>query len=103
MTSKLADTVGTAAMATAGERGASVAIVRAATAADFIRRAVGALARRCAAAWKSARSRRRVYDGWDAVERERYLRDAVDAPDLERRQRQWDRDESGAYRMSGWN
>jgi hypothetical protein len=31
-----------------------------------------------------------------------FLSDAVDAPDLERRQRTWERDESNAYSLSGW-
>ncbi len=39
---------------------------------------------------------------WERLGRERFLRGSVDVHDLERRQRIWDRDEVGAYRMSGW-
>ncbi len=40
---------------------------------------------------------------WQTTARERYLSGAVDLPDLERRQRAWDRGESNSYSMSGWS
>jgi hypothetical protein len=39
---------------------------------------------------------------WQTAARLRYLSRAVDLPDLERRQRTWERDESNSYSMSGW-
>lgn len=41
-------------------------------------------------------------DRWDARAQRVFLGGAVDASDLERRQRAWERDESNAYSLSGW-
>lgn len=54
-----------------------------------------ALAEALRDAWRARRD-------WRTAAQERYLDDAVDAVDLERRQRAWDRDESNAYSLSGW-
>jgi hypothetical protein len=40
---------------------------------------------------------------WRTAALQRYLGRAVDATDLERRQRTWDRDESNSYSMAGWS
>jgi hypothetical protein len=68
---------------------------------------VAALIRERFAAWRervraSALARREPELDWERQGRERFLRGAVDVYDVERRQRIWDRDEAGAYRMSGW-
>lgn len=41
-------------------------------------------------------------DDWQTAAQELFLGRATDAADVERRQRQWDRDEANAYAMSGW-
>lgn len=42
------------------------------------------------------------HDDWERKAREVFLRRSIDAGDLERRQRDWDRDEASGYRLSGW-
>lgn len=42
-------------------------------------------------------------DDWRSVAERRFLRRAVDASDLERRQRLWEREESSAYSLTGWS
>jgi hypothetical protein len=67
--------------------------------------------RRAARAFAAARERAGVAvlawrerpGDWQTAARLRYLGRAVDLPDLERRQRAWDRDESNSYSMSCWS
>jgi hypothetical protein len=76
---------------------------RATSAAGIFRRAARSLAaaresaRLAALAWREQRG------DWRATAMQRFLGHAVDAPDLERRQRIWDRDESNSYSMAGWS
>ena len=102
MTSRVAGTSGTAAIPTAGERGASIAYSLASTLANVSRRVARALGVWRDGAWVTALARREHQDDWASAAQERYLRRAGDVYDLERRQRTWDRDEVSAYRMSGW-
>ena len=89
-------------VAAAGEGADGIVSRFAAPLTDVVRRAVRALVER----WKRRplggswwRARR---DHWGDAAQERYLRRAGDVHDVERRQRSWDRDEAGAYRLSGW-
>lgn len=47
-------------------------------------------------------ARQAGYEDWSDGARERSLRDATDAHDVERRQRRFEVDEVGAFRLSGW-
>lgn len=49
-----------------------------------------------------ARAQQLSYNEWPEGARERYLRDAADVFDVERRQRRFEIEEVGAFRLSGW-
>ncbi len=67
--------------------------------ADRIRRGYGAWRKRLRAESLAYPDR---HDDWERRAREDFLRRSIDAGDLERRQRDWDRDEVSGYRLSGW-
>lgn len=85
------------------DQGEAVAVSIARKVAGALGRAARAFAAKREAARVASLTWRNGRGDWQTAARERYLGDAIDLSDLERRQRAWDRDESNAYRLSGWS